>query len=128
MHARPSRIARIVGPLVDTLVDEQCATVREDARAQVRAYMLATLAAMPDFFRLGFHILAYLFEFTPILHGERRFSRLVLARRQAHVARWRGSSLGPMRSMIAFYASFSAYGLYSAAYPAAIAEGGRIAA
>ncbi|TCM21398.1 hypothetical protein EDF56_10162 [Novosphingobium sp. PhB165] len=126
--APATAFGRIVAPLVDTLVDDQCAATREHERVMVQDYVLATVAAMPDFFRLGFHLLAYLFEYAPILHGEARFSHLVPARRKAHVARWRGSAIAPLRSMIAFYASFSAYGLYSVAYPAGQDERGRIAA
>lgn len=121
-------LVRILAPLVDRLIDAQWAGAPDEDREQVRSYVLATVAAMPGFFRLGFQALAYLFEFTPLLRGQRRFSRLNADRQGVHVARWRRSPLGPMRSMIAFYASFSAYGLYSVAYPAPVAEPGRIAA
>lgn len=124
----PPSLARILAPLVDRLVDAQCAATPEDDRAHVRRYVLATLAAMPDFFRLGFRALAYVFEYAPLLRGKPRFSRQDRAGQAAHVARWRRSPLGPMRSMIAFYASFAAYGLYSVAYPAPVEEPGRIAA
>lgn len=124
----PSPIARVIAPLVDRLMDDHYPALREAERAQVRAYVLATVAGMPDFFRLGFHMLAWLFEFAPVLRGERRFSRLTPLRQSLHVVRWRRSAIGPLRSMIAFYASFSAYGLYSVAYPGGLAETGRIAA
>ncbi len=128
MNARPSLFARVIGPLVDRLVDDQCPAMHPAERAQVQDYVLATVARMPDFFRLGFHMLAYLFEFAPILRGERRFSRLPPPRQSRHVQRWRRSAIGPLPSMIAFYASFSAYGLYSVAYPGHEGERGRIAA
>ncbi|WP_395327282.1 hypothetical protein WBP06_10610 [Novosphingobium sp. BL-8H] len=126
--ASPTAFSRVIVPLVDRLVDDQCPAMHPAERAQVQDYVLATVAGMPDFFRLGFHMLAYLFEYTPVLRGERRFSRLATPRQNRHVLRWRRSAIGPLRSMIAFYASFSAYGLYSVAYPGGEGERGRIAA
>lgn len=126
--ASPMGFAQAIAPLVDRLVDAQCAATPEPARAEVRAYVLATVAAMPDYFRLGFRLLAWLFEFSPLMRGKGRFSGLDRTLQAEHVARWQGSILPPLRAMIAFYASFAAYGLYSVTYPAPVEEPGRIAA
>lgn len=125
---RTERIVHIVAPLVEVLVRNQYAAASEADCREVQRYVLATLEAMPDHVRTGFVALAWLFEYTPLPRRAARFSRLDDGQRKAQVMRWRHSRIGFRRSMIAFYATFSAYGLFSLAYPVEPAEHGRIAA
>ncbi|WP_454796947.1 hypothetical protein [Novosphingobium lindaniclasticum] len=121
-------IRSCIAALVDVLVEEVRPGLSPSDRATVRDYVLATSAAMPDHFRLGFRGLALLFELSSLpVHGH-RFSRLAPGERTAHVRAWRGSRIGFRRSMIAFYSTFSCYGLYSLPLREEQARAKRIAA
>ena len=106
-------LARCVGAIVDVLIDESRPDLPPCDRRTVADYVRATLAAMPDHFRLGFRLLALAFDITALPAHGHRFSRLAPAERRAHLEAWRGSPLGFRRSMIAFYTTFACYGLYS---------------
>lgn len=107
---------RCLATLVDGLIDEVRPETGEDQRAMVRAYVLATVGAMPDYLRLAFMGLALLFDGWSLpLHGQ-RFHRLGRAQRLRQIAAWRGSRLGFRRSFVAFFTTFVAFGLYSEVY------------
>lgn len=102
-----------VAALVEVLVDEARPGLTASERGVVADYVRSTLAGMPDYFRIGFRMLAMMFEMAALpVHGH-RFSCLAPAERQAHVEAWRRSRIGFRRSMIAFYTTFACYGLYS---------------
>lgn len=104
---------RCVEALVDVLIDECRPALPADDRNLVKQYVSATLTGMPDYFQLGFRILALVFDFAALpVHGH-RFTRLAPTERCRHVAAWRGSRIGFRRAMIAFYTTFACYGLYS---------------
>jgi len=109
----PDAVGRCVGALVDVLIDETRPALETCERDIVKDYVRATLAAMPDYFRLGFRVLALAFELAPLPVYGHRFTRLAAAEQRRHVDAWRRSRIGPRRSMIAFYATFACYGLYS---------------
>lgn len=104
---------RCVEALVDVLIDECRPALPPGDRNVVKQYVSATLTGMPDYFQLGFRVLALVFDFAALpVHGH-RFTRLAPAGRCRHVAAWRGSRIGFRRAMIAFYTTFACYGLYS---------------
>ena len=119
---------RCAGAIVDVLIDEVRPDMAEAGREAVRAYVIATIDAMPDYFRLGFHGLAALFNLTSLLRSGRSFRRLAPERRKGQVMAWRTSRLSFQRSMIAFYATFTGFGLYSLTYPDDCPVNGRQAA
>ena len=109
-------VHRSLAALVDSLIDEVRSETDGDQRMMIRAYILATVAAMPDYFRLAFRCLALLFDWWSLpLHG-RRFHRLDGAQRLRQIEAWRGSRFGFRRSFVAFFATFTAFGLYSEVY------------
>lgn len=121
-------VARCVTAIVDVLIDESRPDLPAPERGLVADYVRATLASMPDYFRIGFRALALAFDVAALpAHGQ-RFSRLGAAERQAHLAAWRRSRIGFRRSMIAFYTTFACYGLYSLPAAANSAQAARIAA
>jgi hypothetical protein len=99
--------------LVDTLAMEVCPTASAADRTVVCRYVRDTVEVMPDYLRLGFCWLAVMFDWWSLPLRGARFHRLDQAQRQAQVGAWRTSRLGFRRSMIAFYATFTAFGLYS---------------
>lgn len=115
--AMADRFERCAGALVDVLIDEAQPDMAEADRQAIRAYVIATIGAMPDYFRLAFHGLAALFDLDSLLRSGRSFHRLPPDRRESRVAAWRASPLSFQRSMIAFYATFTSFGLYSLVYP-----------
>lgn len=113
---------------MDVLVDELQPEVGPDERAIVRDYVAATLEAMPDYFRLGFRVLALVFDLWSIPRHGRRFSSLGPAERYRQLVAWRNGRLSFQRSMVAFYGTFTTFGLYSIVYRADCPKNGRIAA
>lgn len=107
---------RSIAALVDSLIDEVRPETDSDQRAMIRAYILSTVGMMPDYFRLAFGCLALLFDWWSLpLHG-RRFHHLDGAGRLRQIDAWRGSRLGFRKSFVAFFATFTAFGLYSEVY------------
>lgn len=119
---------RTVEALVETLVDEIHAGAGPVERERVCAYVNATVATMPDHFRLAFRLLGLAFEVAPRASGKPRFTHLSCAARLDHVQRWRNSMFGVPRAMIAFFEAFAAHGLYCAVYAAETFPSARIAA
>lgn len=116
--SRPSRgspdaLHRCMEALVDVLIDECRSTLAPADRNVVKDYVGATLSAMPDYVLFGFRILALVFEVTALPAHGHRFTRLAATQRRRHVTAWRGSRIGFRRAMIAFYTTFTCYGLYS---------------
>ncbi|MBO9518180.1 MAG: hypothetical protein J7493_08950 [Porphyrobacter sp.] len=99
--------------LVDTLAADMCPAASAADRAVVCRYVRDTVEVMPDYLRLGFRWLAVLFDWWSVPLRGARFHRLSLTHRRSQVAAWRASRLGFRRSMIAFYTTFTAFGLYS---------------
>lgn len=107
---------RCLAALVDGLIDEVRPETDGDQRAMIRAYILSTVGAMPDYLRLAFMCLTLLFDGWSLpLHGQ-RFYRLTRAQRLDQIEAWRGSRLGFRRSFVAFFTTFVAFGLYSEIY------------
>ena len=106
------RFDRTVCSLIDVLVGEVNPEADPFQRRQVAHYVLATVAAMPDHFRLGFRILGMIFELAAIPLCGHRFSSLWPVDQRAYVERWRRSRVSVQRAMIAFYTAFATHGLY----------------
>lgn len=103
----------MIAALVDTLVDEIHPAAPADRRVQVRDYVAATVAGMPDHLGLALRLVALFCEFASLPRHRGRFSRLPRASQRRQVAAWRLSRLGPLRGIVAFCATFSLYGLHS---------------
>ncbi|KRA84432.1 hypothetical protein [Altererythrobacter sp. Root672] len=104
---------RATDALVDTIAIEMCPAASVADRAVVCHYVRETVEVMPDYLRVGFRWLAVLFDWWSVPLRGTRFHRLDHPGRQAQVAAWRESRVGFRRSMIAFYTTFTAFGLYS---------------
>jgi hypothetical protein len=104
---------RAIDALVDTLATEMCPAASATYRAVVCRYVRETVNVMPDYLRLGFLWLALLFDCWSLPTHGARFHGLNQKRRSAQVTSWRTSRIGFCRSMIAFYTTFTAFGLYS---------------
>lgn len=102
--------------LVDSLIDEVRPETDSDQRVMICVYILATVAAMPDYLRLAFRCLALLFDWWSLLLHRQRFHHLDQAQRLRQIDAWRSSRLGFRRSFVAFFATFTAFGLYSEVY------------
>lgn len=107
---------RTIIAMVDSLIEEVRPETDSDQRAMICAYILATVSAMPDYFRLAFQCLALLFDWWSVPRQGRRFHSLDATRRLRQIAAWRCSRLGFRRSFIAFFATFTTFGLYSEVY------------
>lgn len=105
-----------IAALVESLIDEVRPETDREQRAMIHGYVLAMVGAMPDHLRLAFHCLASLFDGWSLLRHGRRFHGLDGAGRLRQIDAWRGSRLGFQRSFVAFFATFTAYGLYSEVY------------
>jgi hypothetical protein len=114
---------RCMAALLDTLVDHIRPGSDEGTRSAIRSYVVATVRAMPDYFRLAFRLLALIFDWWSLPTQGRRFHRLDADRRWRQVEAWRNSRFAFQRSMIAFYASFATFGLYSSVYSEDYADG-----
>lgn len=84
-----------------------------DAVAEVVAFVLATHAKMPDYLRLGFRVLTLVFAASSVLRHGQPFDRLSSDRQARQVARWEKSSFGFQRGLVAFYRTFTVFGLYT---------------
>lgn len=106
----------VVGSLVDTMIDDFCETANSVERDRTKHYVLSTLAKMPGFFRMGFVVLAMLFAVWSVPRHGRCFPKLNPAQRARQMHAWQGSRFTPLCAMMAFYRTFSTFGLYSAVY------------
>lgn len=104
---------RAMDALVDTLAAEIYPAATAADRAVVRDYVRDTVELMPDYLRLGFRGLAILFDWSSLPRSGARFHNLDHSDRSRRVAAWRESRVGFRRSMIAFYTTFTTFGLYS---------------
>lgn len=104
---------RAMDALVDHLAVEMCPDVSAADRAVVCRYVGDTVEVMPDYLRLGFRWLTLLFDWWSLPLCGARFRGLDQTRRRAQIAAWRTSGVGYRRSVIAFYTTVTAFGLYS---------------
>lgn len=109
----PGLIDKTIAALVDTIIEEAGIPASPEDRDFTERYVRQTIDQMPDYFRLGFRILALAFAFASVPAQGRRFHLLAKEDRQKQLRNWRRSSLAFRRSMIAFYESFALFGIYS---------------
>jgi hypothetical protein len=111
----PDDFKRSISGIVDVLIDEVRPQTGVTDRDMIKDYVAQTVAGMPDFFRMGFRLLAIMFEYSSIFRYGRSFSALSEERQRLCVKAWREARLSVKRSMIGFYATFTAFGIYSVA-------------
>lgn len=83
------------------------------AVAEVVAFVLATHARMPDYLRIGFRLLTLVFAASSILRSGQPFHRMAGDRQARQIARWENSPFGFQRGLVAFYRTFTVFGLYT---------------
>ncbi len=102
----------IVGAAVANLCDE----IKSPDRLQTHEpleFVLSQYDRMPDYLRLPFKLIAWIFDAAPILVHGRPFHKLSLATRQQIFLNWKNSSLGFKRDFIRFFDTLVIFAWYS---------------
>jgi FMN phosphatase YigB (HAD superfamily) len=108
---------KCVRAVVDTLLCQELPLARKPENVEfIGTYVLAAHAAMPDYLRLAFRILTFVFDAWPYPTTGRPFHRLGPDHREDQVKRWQRSRLQIRSALIAFYRTFTIFGAYSEIY------------
>jgi hypothetical protein len=83
---------------------------------EVAAFLLAIHARMPDHLRLAIRCATLALDAWPLATSKRPFHRLPPIMRNAQIARWERSRLGPIRSVMTFYRRLATYAVWAAHY------------
>lgn len=107
-------VDKCIEALADTLVclERSESNVRIHLPA-ITSFLLATHARMPDYLRIAFRILTFVFDAWPLATKGKAFHHLDLADRLDQVNRWEHSRLAFRQSLVAFYRSLTMFRLYS---------------
>ncbi len=108
---------KCVRAIVNILLRQELPSARQSENVEsIVTYVLATHAGMPDYLRLAFRILTVVFDAWPYPATGKPFHRLSSDRREDQVNRWRSSRLQIRSGLIAFYRTFTIFGVYSEIY------------
>jgi hypothetical protein len=102
-----------VAGIVDVLIDEIRPECCVNQRYVITNYLVDTIRAMPDYMQFGFRTLTSLFYLASFVRHGKYFADLSPQRRLAHVNAWRNARLSFKRSLLAFYTTFTTFGVYS---------------
>jgi hypothetical protein len=98
---------RIVVAISDALGRQHldAASIERPDSSVIAAEIIASQGNMPDYLRTPMRLLTWVFDWSGLFHGGRRFCKLESAHQLALINAWRNSSIGLCRNFVRFYES-----------------------